>query len=132
MYKCSHNKKILVLGIIINVVSLGYFKYTNFFIHNLNRILDRNITTISIIVPIGISFLVFKAISYLVDIYKGKVDAEKNIIDFMLFMLFFPQVLSGPIVRYIDMKFDIKSRTICEEDIHFGLKRFIIGLAKYI
>lgn len=87
---------------------------------------------ISIIVPIGISFFVFKAISYLVDVYKEKIEAERNLIDFMLFMIFFPQVLSGPIVRYIDMKDELKNRIVCEEDIRYGLKRFIIGMGKKV
>ena len=82
--------------------------------------------------PIGISFFVFKAISYLIDVYWNKVDYEKNIIDFCLYMLFFSQVLSGPIIRYVDIKKDLKERSIILKDMNEGLIRFILGLAKKV
>lgn len=125
-------KIVLIAGIVLNVVSLGYFKYTNFFIDNINGLLKIDIATLDILVPLGISFFVFKAISYLVDIYNKKVEAEKNVIDFLLYMTFFSQILSGPIVRYIDMRDELKSREVSEEDIRDGLIRFIFGLAKKV
>ena len=69
----KNSKWLLVLGVVINVLSLGYFKYTNFFIENINAVFDSNISALNILVPLGISFFVFKAISYLVDVYKCKV-----------------------------------------------------------
>lgn len=128
----KHKKVYLIIGILINVISLGYFKYTNFLIDNINAVLKSDIATLNILVPVGISFFVFKAISYLVDIYKCKVKPEKNVVDFLLFMTFFSQILSGPIVRYIDMKDDLKRRIVNNEDIRYGLMRFVIGLAKKV
>ena len=132
VYERKRRKVYLIIGILINVISLGYFKYTNFLIDNINAVLKADIATLNILVPLGISFFVFKAISYLVDIYKCKVKPEKNIVDFLLFMTFFSQILSGPIVRYIDMKDDLKRRIINNEDIRYGLMRFVIGLAKKV
>lgn len=128
----KYRKILVILGILVNVMSLGYFKYTNFFIDNINKLFGQQIDALEILVPLGISFIVFKSISYLLDVYWGKVDAEKNIIDFSLFTLFFPQVLSGPIVRYIDMKDELKDRKENIDDIRYGIMRFVIGLAKKI
>ena len=126
------NKWLLALGVVINVLSLGYFKYTNFFIENINAVFGSNISALNILVPLGISFFVFKAISYLVDVYNNKVEAERNLIDFLLFMTFFSQVLSGPIVRYVDMKEELKSRSLNGDAIRYGLMRFVIGFAKKV
>lgn len=126
------NKWLLALGVVINVLSLGYFKYTNFFIENINAVFGSDISALNILVPLGISFFVFKAISYLVDVYNNKVEAERNLIDFLLFMTFFSQVLSGPIVRYVDMKEELKNRSVNGDDIRYGLMRFVIGLAKKV
>lgn len=128
----KHTKKILIIGIIFNVMVLGYFKYMNFFLDNFNKIFGMKFEILSIIIPIGISFFIFKAISYLVDVYKGKTEAEKNFIDFTLYMMFFPQVLSGPIVRYIDMKNELKNRIIEIDDVRYGFMRFITGLGKKV
>lgn len=128
----KRKKEYLIIGILINVISLGYFKYTNFLIDNINAILKLDIATLNILVPLGISFFVFKAISYLFDIYKCKIKPERNIVDFLLFMTFFSQILSGPIVRYIDMEDDLKRRIINNEDIRYGLMRFVIGLVKKV
>ena len=79
------NKWLLALGVVINVLSLGYFKYTNFFIENINAVFGSDISVLNILVPLGISFFVFKAISYLIDVYNNKVEAERNLIDFLLY-----------------------------------------------
>lgn len=128
----KNNKWLLAIGVVINVLSLGYFKYTNFFIENINAVFGSDISALNILVPLGISFFVFKAISYLVDIYNHKVEAERNLIDFLLFMTFFSQVLSGPIVRYVDMKEELKKHSVNGDDIRYGLMRFVIGLAKKV
>ena len=128
----SHKKIIVSIGVIFNVLVLGYFKYVNFFITNINLIFSKNINLVQILVPIGISFIIFKSISYLLDVYWRKVDSEKNIIDYFLFTFFFSQVLSGPIVRYVDMKEDLKHRVETLDDKRYGLMRFVIGLSKKV
>lgn len=130
--RVKRRKAILASGIFINIVSLCYFKYTNFLIDNINYFINDKLEQLKILVPIGISFFVFKAISYLIDVYWNKVDYEKNIIDFCLYMLFFSQVLSGPIIRYVDIKKDLKERSIILKDMNEGLIRFILGLAKKV
>ncbi len=126
----------LFFAIAFNILLLTYFKYANFLIENLNHILAQIplplIKNTKIHLPIGISFFTFHAISYLVDIYRGKSKAQKNIFDLALYITFFPQLIAGPIVRY---NFIAKYLTKRKENLFFavyGIRRFIIGLGKKI
>ena len=123
---------IFILGVAGNVVLLYVFKYLNFSIETINVLCDKSIRAIDLVLPIGLSFFTFKAISYLADIYMGKSIAEKNLFDFALYISFFPQIMSGPITRYCDFRTDLVRRKFKIEEISFGIERLICGLGKKI
>ena len=130
----SKHKKLLIttLALIFNLVLLAYFKYANFLIENLNQIFSWQIENKKIHLPIGISFFTFHAISYLIDIYRGKCKPQKNIFDLALYISFFPQLVAGPIVRYNFVEKYLTKRRNNPQTIAYGIRRFIIGLGKKI
>lgn len=131
--KCEKNKKsFLILGIILNFLALGYYKYSNFFIENLNNLLNININYLSIILPLGISFFTFQNVSYLIDVYRGDIDAQKNVVKYGTYITFFPQLIAGPIVRYKDINDELENRTESFDNFGQGVRRFIIGLSKKV
>lgn len=123
-------KTLLTLAIIINTAILGYFKYANFLIDNINTMFHTNIVLEKIPLPIGISFFTFHAMSYIIDIYKKKVDAQRNIFDLALYFTVFPQLVAGPIVRYNTISHQLHTRTVDADKFSEGVRRFIIGLGK--
>lgn len=128
-------KLFLVFAVLFNLLLLGYFKYFNFLIDNLNSLFVSESKAISIekiVLPIGISFFTFHALSYIIDVYRKRVTAQRNIIDMGLYMSFFPQLIAGPIVRYIDIESQLKQRILSVEKVTAGLQRFIFGFAKKI
>ncbi len=126
-------KKIsLIICIILVVGNLIFFKYTDFFIGNINALLKSNIKSLSIILPIGISFYTFQILSYIIDLYNKKIKVQKNIISLSLYVSLFPQLIAGPIVRYETIEEEIDNRKENLNDIIDGTKRFIIGLSKKI
>jgi len=128
----KHAKKILIITIAYNVIQLLYFKYTDFFITNINSIFNTNIGLLRVVMPIGISFFTFQTLSYVVDVYKKDVKASHNFFDFSTYVALFPQLVAGPIVRYQTINQELKSRKLSYTDFGNGVKRFIIGLAKKI
>ena len=128
-YKC---KEIFIFSIFIHVLLLCIFKYTNFLITNINGIFNTNISLLNIVLPIGISFYTFQIISYLVDVYKGKVKAQKNFISLATYVSLFPQLIAGPIVRYETINKELDNRKQTFNDFSNGINRFIIGLSKKV
>tara|TARA_Y100000590_G_scaffold407040_1_gene496903 strand:+ start:6253 stop:7794 length:1542 start_codon:yes stop_codon:yes gene_type:complete len=128
------NKVFLYFGIIGNLVTLGYFKYANFFIDNINFFFDNNIILEQIILPLGISFFTFQQITFLVDTHLGKTK-EFNFLQYCLFVTFFPQLISGPIVHHQRMmpQFTKKNLSILKlENLAAGFTTFVIGLFKKV
>lgn len=124
-------KKLTVtLTIAANLGFLIYFKYFNFILGNINALLHTNIDFIKVVMPIGISFYTFQAMSYLIDVYRGECKAQKDIYKLALYICLFPQLIAGPIVKYHDVAEQIDSREVNFEKVDIGVKRFIIGLAK--
>ena len=123
-------KAVLVTGIAFILSMLAVFKYADFVVASINDIFAGNIGLPGIILPIGISFYSFQLISYLFDVYRKDVKAEKNIIDFTAYIIFFPQLIAGPIVRYTDISEKIKNRSLDIHQVSYGISRFIIGLSK--
>ncbi len=109
-----------------------YFKYTDFLISNINSLTGSEIPLLNIALPIGISFYTFQIISYLVDVYRKDVPAQKNIISMAAYVSMFPQLIAGPIVRYKDVAMQLKERRSTWEMLEAGITRFIIGLSKKI
>lgn len=131
----ERNQKIyLSIGIIINLVVLGIFKYLNFFINsadNILKVFGFELQTINIILPLGISFFTFEIISYLIDIYRHRIKENIRFVDFLLFMFFFPRLISGPIIRTTDFLPQANREiTISKKNLYMGMKLFFIGVVK--
>jgi alginate O-acetyltransferase complex protein AlgI len=134
----SRRKGLLFLGVSLNVSLLLYFKYFNFFMDNFNSLLSltgmEEFSYIKVMLPIGISFFTFHEISYLVDVYRSKKEPFKSIIDYSLYILFFPQLIAGPIIRFNEISDQIlnNSGRVAIDDKLSGFFRFIIGLTKKV
>ena len=122
----------LVLSVVISLGLLAVFKYADFFIENVNALTGLSVSLLKIALPVGISFYTFQALSYVIDVYRGDVEVQKNPIYFGAYVALFPQLIAGPIVRYIDVARELNDRTHTWEYIKLGLRRFVIGLAKKI
>ena len=128
----NKSKSLLIVVVSFHLLLLCIFKYFNFIISNINSIFSSNISLLNIVLPIGISFYTFQIISYEVDVYRGKVKASKNLIEFMTYVFLFPQLIAGPIVRYESVNKELKSRKVTFDDFSSGVNRFVIGLFKKV
>ena len=126
------SKVALWASVLINLGFLGYFKYSDFFIENFNMLTGLSVPLLRVALPIGISFYTFQILSYTVDVYRGNVPAQKNIINLAAYITMFPQLIAGPIVRYSDIEKNLTDRTHSVESFATGIRRFILGLAKKI
>ncbi len=122
----------LTVSIVISVSLLGIFKYADFFIGSVNAVTGLSVPLLRLALPIGISFYTFQCLSYTIDVYRGTVPVQKNLISFGAYVALFPQLIAGPIVRYVDVARELDSRTHSWEDFALGLRRFLVGLAKKI
>lgn len=122
----------LMLSVMFNLGMLGFFKYTGFFVSNLNAITGLNISAPELTLPLGISFYTFQTMSYTIDVYRGNVKAEHDIIDFGAFVVLFPQLIAGPIVRYSDIQHELRNRVTDLGRISSGVKYFILGLGSKV
>ncbi|MGN0635207.1 MAG: MBOAT family O-acyltransferase [Acutalibacteraceae bacterium] len=125
-------KVFLWLSVLLDLGLLCYFKYTDFFIANLNAAFSLSIPLLHIALPIGISFYVFQILSYTIDVYRGSVPAQKNLIAFAAYVSLFPQLIAGPIVRYADVADQLQNRRHSLEGAAVGLRRFLLGLGKKV
>ena len=125
-------KLALLASIIINMLLLGFFKYTDFFIENINALTGAGIPLLRLALPLGISFFVFQTISYTVDVYRGSVSAERNPLNFTMYVAMFPQLVAGPIVRYHTVVGELSERTHSFSGFSSGVSRFVTGLAKKV
>ncbi|MBQ7957541.1 MAG: MBOAT family protein [Clostridia bacterium] len=132
--KEKSTKSTLVIGVVLNLLLLGYFKYATFFLESLQSILPfmKDFDVPEITLPIGISFYVFQSMSYLIDVYRDDAPVQKNPITFGTYVALFPQLIAGPIVRYTDVARQLSERKENLDDFASGIKMFIIGLAKKI
>lgn len=125
-------KSILVSLLAIHIGALGLFKYSDFTINNINQIFGSKIPLLKLALPIGISFYTFQIISYVVDVYRGKVKAQKSFLKLATYVSLFPQLIAGPIVRYETIEKELDSRTSNFENFAYGVRRFVIGLGKKV
>ena len=128
----KHKTLILTASVITDLSFLFYFKYFNFVAININAFAGADIPLLKVIMPIGISFYTFQAMSYLADVYSGKARAEASIFKLALYVTLFPQLVAGPIVKYHDIAGQLSNRTISLDKVLYGVRRFIIGLAKKV
>ena len=122
----------LSISVLLSVAVLLVFKYADFSILIINNMFSSNIALLRLALPVGISFYTFQCLSYTIDVYRQKVPAQKNLISFGTYVCLFPQLIAGPIVRYIDVEKELKNRSHSMEQAFDGLKRFFIGLGKKI
>ena len=120
----------LVMMAVVNLGLLGFFKYGTFVLENIGLIIGRDLGTLNLILPIGISFYTFQLVSYVVDVYRGDVPAQKNFATLLLYVSLFHQCIAGPIVRYKDICAELLDRKATMQDIADGIWRFCFGLAK--
>jgi len=132
IYSGERSKLYLIIGYIYNIGQLLIFKYTDFFIDNINNIIGSSIPFMYIVMPIGISFFTFQALGYVIDVYNKKHKPARNLLDFMTYVCLFPQLIAGPIVRYSDVNDELKNRTTSYSKFSEGIKRFVIGLSKKV
>lgn len=125
-------KQILVLAAGIHLLLLAFFKYGNFLISNWNAVTGSNVSLLQVALPIGISFYTFQILSYEIDVYRGKVPAQRNLISLASYVAMFPQLIAGPIVRYADIEKELAGRTCNTENFALGIRRFVFGLSKKI
>ena len=122
----------LTVSIVISIGLLAVFKYADFFIDSVNAVTGLSIPLLRLALPVGISFYTFQSLSYTFDVYRGNVPAQKNPISFGAYVALFPQLIAGPIVRYVDVARELNERTHSWEDFCLGLRRFLVGLGKKI
>lgn len=128
----NRSKAVLALCVFGNLALLGYFKYTDFVLETVNRLTEAGLALPGIALPIGISFYTFQTMSYVIDVYRGKVEAQKDIITFGTYVTLFPQLIAGPIVRYSDVAVMLVGRRTNLEQTAEGVRRFIIGFGKKV
>ena len=132
----KHKKIFLLAGVVGNLCFLGYYKYFNFAVSNLDKVLSRMGVALPVfeyvVLPIGISFYTFQAISYLGDLAYGRIQVQKNPLYLMLYISFFPQLIAGPIVQYNQISEEIDERFVSAQDFAYGVRRFVIGLGKKV
>lgn len=129
--RSSYRKVLLYVSVFVNLGLLAYFKYTNFLIDNYNTIFSADVTFYDIILPVGISFYTFQSMSYIIDIYRKELQPARNVIDYIFFVSFFPQLVAGPIVRAADFIPQIyKKLNLSREDVNTALFLIIGGLIK--
>ena len=122
----------LWLSVLTTLGLLGYFKYADFFIESLNSAFGLSVPLLRVALPIGISFYTFQILSYTIDVYRGDVAAQRNLIDFAAYVSMFPQLIAGPIVLYSDIAGQLADRTHRLDGVASGVRRFVVGLGKKV
>ncbi len=130
--KRSWQRTVMIISVCINVGLLGFFKYADFFVANVNALLGTSIKASGLPLPIGISFYTFQSMSYTIDLYLRKIKVQKNIFNFLSYVTLFPQIVAGPIVRYEDVANEIDDRVVNTTKIAEGIGIFVKGLGKKV
>lgn len=120
----------MIISVVVNLLVLGIFKYSGFFIENIDKVIPNLLHVPDIALPIGISFYTFQGMSYCIDVYRDKEMVQKNPVNLALYIAMFPQLIAGPIVRYSDIRMELTGRSHNAEMFSEGAGRFIIGLSK--
>ena len=130
--KNALSKLTLTLSVVLSLASLCFFKYTDLVLNTANTLFSLDLPLLELALPIGISFYTFQTMSYTIDVYRGLASVQKNLIDFSLYVTMFPQLIAGPIVRYVTVEKQLKARTHTLSKFYGGIKRFIFGLSKKV
>ena len=127
-----YSKISMISGAVIALGFLVYYKYVDFFIENFNAVTGLSVSVLKIALPIGISFYTFQIVSYIIDVYRKETKAQHNLISLAAYITMFPQLIAGPIVRYVDIEVQLRERKHSVDKISLGARRFILGLGKKI
>ena len=122
----------LALSVVVSLALLAVFKYADFLLGSFNSLTGADIPLLKLALPIGISFYTFQCLSYTIDVYRGNAEVQKNIISFGAYVVLFPQLIAGPIVRYVDVARELNHRAHSWDNVALGLRRFLFGLGKKI
>ena len=122
----------LILSVAFGAACLVVFKYADFFLGSFAALTGLSVPMLRLALPIGISFYTFQCISYTVDVYRGHVPAQKSLVNFGTYVALFPQLIAGPIVRYVDIAKELEDRSTGAEDLLCGVRRFVLGLSKKV
>ncbi len=134
-YRLTHKAKArtaLISSLVVNIAILTFFKYADFLIGNINSLFGMGIEPLDLPLPIGISFYTFQTMSYSIDVYRGHVKPQKNLITLALYVTLFPQLIAGPIVRYETIAKELQNRKVTSQQFSDGVQLFIIGLGKKV
>ena len=133
--RCRGSRKAkipLVASVVVNLAVLGFFKYGDFLVHTVNSLTGASVPAPGLPLPIGISFYTFQTMSYTIDVYRGNAKAQRNLLDFGVYVAMFPQLIAGPIVKYRDVAERLHERSVDLQSVSHGAKRFCFGLAKKV
>ena len=122
----------LLVSVVVSLSLLGLFKYADFFLGSINAVTGLGLPLLKLALPVGISFYTFQCLSYTIDVYRGNAEVQKDPIAFGAYVTLFPQLIAGPIVRYVDVAKELSSRTHSWENVAYGLRRFLVGLGKKV
>jgi len=122
----------LWVSVTVSLSLLGIFKYADFFIDSVNAVTGLNLPLLKLALPVGISFYTFQCLSYTIDVYRGTAEVQKDPIAFGAYVTLFPQLIAGPIVRYVDVAKELKHRSHTWENMAYGIRRFLVGLGKKV
>ena len=122
----------LMVSVVVSLSLLGLFKYADFFIGSINAVTGLSLPLLKLALPVGISFYTFQCLSYTIDVYRGTAEVQKDPVAFGAYVTLFPQLIAGPIVRYVDVAKELKHRSHTWENLAYGLRRFLVGLSKKV
>ncbi|MEG0833411.1 MAG: MBOAT family O-acyltransferase [Oscillospiraceae bacterium] len=122
----------MIISVCSNLAVLIFFKYTNFFVGNVSALFGASVDFPQIILPIGVSFNTFQSMSYAIDVYRGTTECEKTFYNYLTYTTLFPQIIAGPIVRYVTVENDLDDHVMNRDNFSRGMRRFIIGLGKKV
>ncbi|MBP3284413.1 MAG: MBOAT family protein [Clostridia bacterium] len=122
----------VVSSIVVSLAVLGLFKYSDFFVETWNGLFKTDVALLKLALPIGISFYTFQTLSYTIDLYRGTTKVQKNFLNFATYVVLFPQLIAGPIVRYVDVEKELTERKHNFENFAYGVNRFVLGMAKKV
>ena len=128
----TFSKVFLISSVATSIALLGFFKYADFMIKNANALLGSNVPLLKLALPIGISFYTFQTLSYTIDVYRGDAKVQKSLVNLATYVVLFPQLIAGPIVRYTTVEEELDQRTHSFENFAYGVNRFVLGLAKKV
>ena len=122
----------LLVSVVVSLSLLGLFKYADFFLGSINAVTGLGLPLLKLALPVGISFYTFQCLSYTIDLYRGNAQVQKDPVAFGAYVTLFPQLIAGPIVRYVDVARELEHRTHSWENVSYGLRRFLVGLGKKV